>query len=77
MFEKKNEKIEKSSWEPENQWGCDVTNSQWILIFLSIISRKSTMPIKWPHKIIVYRINKDHICELYMFMQAFDEKNEF
>ena len=65
--------LEKSSWEPENQYGCDVTNSQWILIFFPIMPNKSTIFIQLSHKMIVYIINKDHICKLCMFMHAFEK----
>ena len=50
------ENLENSSWESENQWGCDVTNSQRILIFFPIMPNKSTLFIKLSHTMIAYII---------------------
>ena len=70
------ENLEKSSWEPDNQWGCDATNSQWILFFFfffPIMHNKSTIFIKLPHKMIGQLINKGHICKLCVYMHAFEK----
>ena len=53
--------LETSSWEPENQCGCDVTNSHWILLFFPIMPNKRTIFIKLLHKMIVNIINKYQI----------------
>ena len=45
--------------------------------FLPMIPNKSTRFIKLPHKMIVYIINKDHICKFCMCMYAFEKQSEF
>ena len=40
------ENLETSSWEPENQCGCDVANSQWILFVFPIMPNKGIIFIK-------------------------------
>ena len=36
-------------------------------------SKKNTVLIKFPHKMTVYILNKDHICKLCMCMHAFEK----
>ena len=38
---------------------------------------KNTILIKFPHKMTVYILNKDHICKVCMCMHAFEKEIEF
>ena len=69
------ENLELSSWEPENQWFCDITNSQWIFIFFQLYPTKEHY--SWNNPINDFLHNKQRLQLSKVQMYAWFLRNKF